>query len=64
MDTIIERDSGVSAVILFLGVLAIAVLAGLGLYFLRIYPFETTQQPVTNIDVNLPAGTQPAAPKN
>ncbi|MDD5470012.1 MAG: hypothetical protein PHO92_04425 [Candidatus Peribacteraceae bacterium] len=54
MDTIIERDSSTSAVALFLGILVIAVVGGLALYFLRIYPFNTAQQPDIQIDVTVP----------
>ena len=53
MDTIIERDTGASAAILVVGLVAVAVIAALALYFLRIYPFSPpTQQPGTTVNVN------------
>jgi hypothetical protein len=54
MDTIIERDNGSSAAIMVVGLLALAVIAALALYFLRIYPFsEMRQQPANSVDIHV-----------
>jgi len=46
MDTIVERNTDSSASILVFGLIALAVIAGLGIYFFRLYPFvPATQQP-------------------
>lgn len=51
MDRIIERDNGTSAVALFLGILAVAALVALALYFFRVYPFHNAQPTGIQIDV-------------
>jgi|GEM_PF-3354871 len=54
MDTIIERDSGSSSAILVVGLVAVAVIAALALYFVRIYPFNAIgQQPANSVDIHL-----------
>lgn len=54
MDTIIERDSGSSAATLVVGILALAVIAALALYFLQVYPFgERGQQPANTVDIQV-----------
>lgn len=64
MDTIIERDSSSSsAVALFFGILVIAVLGGMALYFLRVFPFYTAQQRDMQVDVTLPVAA-PAEPNS
>ena len=54
MDTIIERDSSASIAILVVGLVAVAVIGALALYFLRIYPFDAmAQQPGNSINIHL-----------
>ena len=64
MNTVIERDNSSSVAILVIGLLAVAAIAALTMYFLRVYPFfpsATQTGAPTNVNVQLSNPVNPSS---